>query len=266
MKTIPQIINYGVYDAALIHGNATSTRLRRTSIYEFEYITDNGGTSYIDEQAYSIQKGGIILAKPGQLRHTVLPYKCLYIHIDTDDKALHSQLSSVLNFCLPPNSNEIESAFRAFFSEKIFSTSQHNIDLTIKFLEILSLFIKASSAAKNTSLNSNRVTEIIRKAINFIDENYTQKITLDDVAAHVHLSKIYFHNLFLKSTGQTPHDYLLTKRINNVKLLLTATDKAFSEIAYDSGFSSQTYMTYVFKNKTSYTPMQYKKKMTSMTM
>ena len=85
MKTIPQVIHYGSYDASLIYSNAVSTDLRRTSMYEFEYITDNGGTSYIDEKSYSIQKGGIILAKPGQIRHTDLPYKCLYIHIVTDD-------------------------------------------------------------------------------------------------------------------------------------------------------------------------------------
>ena len=60
---------------------------------------------------------------------------------------------------------------------------------------------------------------------------------------------------------QPSFEYLLTKRINNAKFLLTATDKSFSDIAYNSGFSSQTYMTYVFKKKTSCTPMQYKKKM-----
>lgn len=79
----------------------------------------------------------------------------------------------------------------------------------------------------------------------------------------MHLSKIYFHNLFLKSTGQTPHEYLLSKRINNAKFLLTATDKNFSDIAYACGFSSQAYMTYVFKKKMSLTPMQYKKKLTN---
>lgn len=261
MKTIPQVIHYGSYDASLIYSNAVSTDLRRTSMYEFEYITYNGGTSYIDEKSYSIQKGGIILAKPGQIRHTDLPYRCLYIHIVTDDETLHSQLDSVPNFYLPPNANEFESAFRAFLYEKKFPKRQNEIDLTIKFLEILSLFIKIPLAMENNFLNPNRNTEIIHKAISFIDKNYTQKITLDDIAAYVHLSKIYFHNLFLNLTGQTPHEYLLTKRINNAKFLLAATDKSFSDIAYSSGFSSQTYMTYVFKKKTSCTPMQYKKKM-----
>ncbi|MDY4213595.1 MAG: hypothetical protein SOX82_07930 [Eubacteriales bacterium] len=160
-------------------------------MYEFEYITDNGGTSYIDEKSYSIQKGGIILAKPGQIRHTDLPYKCLYIHIVTDDETLHSQLDSVPNFYLPPNTNEFESAFRAFLYEKKFPKKQNEIDLTIKFLEILSLFIKIPLAMENNFLNPNRNTEIIHKAISFIDKNYTQKITLDDIAAYVHLSKIY---------------------------------------------------------------------------
>ena len=261
MTTIPQIISYGIYDASVIYGNAVSTRSRRTSMYELEYITDNGGTSFIDEHAYSIQKGGIILAKPGQTRHTDLPYKCLYVHIVTDDEILRSQLDAVPDFYLPSNAKEFESAFHVFLHDKEFPKIRNNIDLTIDLLKILSLFIKAPLARGNAFLISSKNTEIVHKAIRFIDKNYTQKITLDDIAAYVHLSKIYLFNLFLRYTGQTPHTYLLEKRINNVKFLLTTTDKSFSDIAYDSGFSSQTYMTYVFKKETSYTPMQYKKKM-----
>lgn len=264
MKTMPQVINHGLYDTSLIYDDITSTGLRRTSLYEFEYITDNGGTSYIDGQSSPIQKGGVILAKPGQHRHTDLPYKCLYIHACIDDKKLCSQLDSVPNFLLPSNTYAFEAAFRSFLYEKQYPRRQNDIDLAIKFLEILSLFIKTTLTAENTLLNSNRTTEIAHKAIGFMNKNYAQNITLDDIASYVHLSKIYFHNLFLKSTGQTPHEYLLTKRLNNVKFLLTATDKSFSDIAYDSGFSSQAYMTYVFKKETSCTPMQYKKKMSGL--
>ena len=110
------------------------------------------------------------MAKPGQIRHTDLPYKCLYIHIVTDDETLHSQLDSVsefYSFCRP-NTNEFESAFRAFLYEKKFPKKQNEIDLTIKFLEILSLFIKIPLAMENNFLNPNRNTEIIHKAISFI--------------------------------------------------------------------------------------------------
>ncbi len=91
--------------------------------------------------------------------------------------------------------------------------------------------------------------EIINKAISFIDKNYTKNISLYDIACYVHLSKIYFHNFFLKATVQTPYEYFISKRISIVKFLLNTIDKSFSEIASDCGFTSQAYMTYVFKKK-----------------
>lgn len=63
MKIMPKIINYGFYDASLIYGDAPTTNLRRTSMYEFEYITEDGGKSYIEDRVFPIRKGGIILGK-----------------------------------------------------------------------------------------------------------------------------------------------------------------------------------------------------------
>lgn len=261
MKIIPKIINSDFYDASLIYGNVRTTNLRRTQMYEFEYITDDGGTSYINDRSYSIRKGGIILAKPGQLRHTDLPYKCLYVHAVIEDCELCSLLDSLPSFFMPSDPDSFDAAFRSFLYQKNFPKKENDIDTVIKFLEILSLFIKAPLSAENNRAVSSKSIESVHKAISFIDKNYTKNISLDDIASHVHLSKIYFHNLFLRSTGQTPHEYLLSKRLNNAKFLLTVTDKTFSDIAYDCGFSSQTYMTYVFKKKMSLTPTQYKKEL-----
>ena len=262
MKTMPQIVNLGFYDAALIHKNVTSTKPRKTSLYEIEYMTEDGGMSYIEKESFPIKKGGIIFAKPGQLRHTDLPYKCLYIHAVAEDEILRMQLQSVPDYFIPCDSAKFENAFHALINETKLSNHKNNIDISINFLEILSLLIKDSQSAENKDLISTKGMEIINKAIKYIDENYTKNVSLGDIASHVHLSKVYFHNFFLKATGQTPHEYLLSKRINNVKFLLNTTDKSFSEISSDCGFSSQAYMTYVFKKKMSCTPMQYKRKLT----
>lgn len=71
-------------------------------MYEFEYITDDGGTSYIDDRSFPICKGGVILAKPGQLRHTDLPYKCLYVRAVIEDGDLRLLLDSLPSFFMPP--------------------------------------------------------------------------------------------------------------------------------------------------------------------
>lgn len=260
MKIMPQIINLGLYDAVAVHGDVVSTKPRKTSIYEIEYITEDGGVSYIDKGVYPIRKGCVIFAKPGQIRHTDLPYRCMYIHAVIEDEKLSTLLRMVPDYFIPPQANEFESTFNVLIEEIKLQKYGNDVDAEIKFLEILSLLIKSAHSYENKATFTVKNMEIINKAIDYIDENYSRNIDLYDIANHVHLSKIYFHNFFLKATGQTPHDYLQTKRINNVKFLLTATDKSFSEIAHSSGFASQAYMTYVFKKKMNCTPMQYKKR------
>lgn len=147
-------------------------------MYEFEYITEDGGKSYIEDRMFPIRKGGIILAKPGQLRHTDLPYKCLYVHAVIEDCELCSLLDSLPSFFMPSDPNSFDSAFRAFIYQTKFLKRENEIDIAIKFLEILSLFIKAPLSAESNRSVSDKSIESVNKAISFIDKNYTKNITL----------------------------------------------------------------------------------------
>ncbi len=260
MRIMPQIVNLGLYDAALVHKNMFSTKLRKVSLYEIELAVEDGGCSYIGSRKFQISKGCVICAKPGQVRHTDLPYKCYYIHVIIEDEALLSTLNTLPDFYTPSDPAKLEKAFRDLIAEHTFPDRNLGISVEIKLLEILSMLIKDARMNPQNAAQQHRNAEFLRQALDFIDKNYTRSITLDDIAAHVHLSKIYFHNLFAAATGQTPHNYLLSKRISAVKFLLTTTDRPLSEIALESGFSSQSYMAYVFKRETSYTPMQFKKR------
>lgn len=233
-------------------------------MYEIELAVEDGGYSYIGSQKFQIKKGCVICAKPGQIRHTDLPYKCYYIHVIIEDDTLLSTLNALPDFYTPSDFVKLEKAFCDLIAERTLPEWSGGINVEIKFLEILSTLIKDARINSKNAARQHRNTQILQQALDFIDQNYTREITLNDIAACVHLSKIYFHNLFVAATGQTPHSYLLSKRIGAVKFLLTTTDKPFSEIALECGFSSQSYMAYVFKQETSYTPMQYKKQISLM--
>ena len=119
------------------------------------------------------------------------------------------------------------------------------------------LMITASKEKENTSVSANN-SIIVNKAVEHLDTHFNQDISLADVSEHVHLSRIYFHNLFKASVGETVHNYLLKKRIEYAKKLLATTDFELTKIAIQSGFSSQSYFNYVFKRKTNYSPKQYR--------
>jgi AraC-like DNA-binding protein len=100
---------------------------------------------------------------------------------------------------------------------------------------------------------------VISKAKRYIEANFEKQIKLKDIASNVHLSEIYFHNIFTESTGISPHQYLIDCRIENAKKLLWNTDISICEIADKCGFGCQQYLNKVFKKNTGMTPAFYRK-------
>ena len=95
MKNIilPDIVAAGIYNAQIVHKNKTVTPIRKTTMFEIEMPLDNGGISYINDTSHPIVKNTVICAKPGQIRHTRLPFKCYYIHIIVSEGELFDILS-----------------------------------------------------------------------------------------------------------------------------------------------------------------------------
>ena len=94
-----------------------------------------------------------------------------------------------------------------------------------------------------------------------MDLHYTENITLEELAEAINISPIYLHRLFNKVMGQSPYHYLLGKKMNLAKRLLLTTDKSLAEIAYEAGFSSQSYFGAVFRKEEEVTPLQYRREM-----
>ena len=126
-------------------------------------------------------------------------------------------------------------------------------DLCLKLSEIVEVFTE-SMFHNVPSKNS----DVIRKAFAFISQNYSHNITLDEVAAHVHLNPAYFSTIFKESSGSSFKEYLNMVRIEESKRLLANTDYSIIDIAVATGFDDQSYFSKVFKKYTGLTPKQYR--------
>ena len=101
-------------------------------------------------------------------------------------------------------------------------------------------------------------SELVKKAIHYISQNFATPITLESVANHVHLNPSYFSTMFRQSTGSTFKEYLNMVRIEESKRLLANTDYSLIDIAVATGFEDQSYFSKVFKKYTGLTPKQYR--------
>ena len=105
---------------------------------------------------------------------------------------------------------------------------------------------------------SNRTNERLQELLRYLQTNYNRKITLQDIADHVNLSKSECSRFFKKATGETIFEYLLKYRIEKSIELLRTTDMTITEIAYETGFMSQSYYDQRFRKIKGISPLKYR--------
>lgn len=111
------------------------------------------------------------------------------------------------------------------------------------------IYDKGLKTVNNECITNNRLKNIF----SFINENYTEQFSLEDISNHVNLSRSECCRFFKNSIGQTLFEYIIDFRINKSIELLLSSDKSIAEIAYEVGFNNQSYFTKCFtsiKNKT----------------
>jgi AraC family transcriptional regulator len=85
-----------------------------------------------------------------------------------------------------------------------------------------------------------------RRSKEMMDNRIGERISLRDLAKECHLSISHFAAAFRKSTGESPHRWLLKRRVETAKKMLSSTELAISEIAIACGFADQSHLTRVF--------------------
>lgn len=118
------------------------------------------------------------------------------------------------------------------------------------------------SIAENLEV-SNRLgsslSDILKPALEYIDQNYHEDIKLKDMAKLCYISPGYFSKIFHKETGEKFSDCLIRLRIEKAKKLLKNTNKTIQEIAIEVGFNDSGYFTKRFKKYQGITPGLYRK-------
>lgn len=100
--------------------------------------------------------------------------------------------------------------------------------------------------------------EKINKALQYIDEHFTENVTTAELSRMVHLSEGYFCHLFKEVTGSSSKEYILVMRIRKAEKLLVSSSMSITDVCYTCGFSDPNYFTRVFKKKTGKKPTQYR--------
>lgn len=127
-----------------------------------------------------------------------------------------------------------------------------------RYLWTLAQLIARHADPPPQSRTIKRERQAIRRIRRYIEDHYADNIRLDDLATLVHWSPYYLLRAFKKAVGLPPHAYLESVRIQQAQHYLKA-NMPLAQVAYQTGFSSQSHLTTTFKRIIGVTPGQYVK-------
>lgn len=247
-------------------------------------ITPNEDYSSINSQYREQRRIGENLQKYKK-EHKAIPYpyelenKLIYSVKDGDTKTslellkklldeislvevgdLPSIKTKVLGLCTILSRQAAEKSLSTEQTESYFY-DMNVLNQAVSFQELSILasnLIESITQAISTSTYSGN-SQIIKLAIQNINENYKNKISLKTVADQLHTNPSYLSMLFKQEMGQTFTDYLNQIRINRSCELLANTSFNLIDISSQSGFDDQSYFSKVFKKLKGMTPKDYRK-------
>jgi AraC family transcriptional regulator len=99
----------------------------------------------------------------------------------------------------------------------------------------------------------------LHRVLAHIDAEFTKRLTVADLAAQAFISPFHFARLFKMAIGESPHRYIVLKRIAFAKQLLAGSDLPIADIARTTGYKTQAHFTGAFRDIEGTTPAAYRR-------
>jgi transcriptional regulator GlxA family with amidase domain len=137
-----------------------------------------------------------------------------------------------------------------------------NRDMAIRASKFFAIEIDRKSQSPFIMFNGQKrhEDEPIKKAQEFIEANFTEKISVEDLAVRFAIGKRHFERRFKKATSNTPAEYIQRVKVEAAKKQLESGRKNVNEVMYEVGYSDTKTFRTVFKKVTGLLPTQYRSK------
>lgn len=238
---------------------------------EIMFITGGTGTFLLDDKIYPISRGDLVVVSPN-IMHTEYSspnYPLEYVIVGVENIAFDLVVNREDGdeSALPPTIFP----FFGHYDKTTYYLQELNAELQQKpanyqkmaqhLTNVLLLFIMRHTNLKARGVNDNEkyVSRECAFVKQYIDEHYSDVITLDLLAKRAFVNKFHLIHVFSEQFGISPINYLIERRIEESKFLLKKTYMNVTEISKAVGFSSPAFFSKRFRISVGCTPLAYRK-------
>lgn len=242
--------------------------------YELYYQVDGARRYYIDDGAYLVNAGNLVLIGPDGVHKTgsvdnsahtryVMNFSREYLDPlaatmpDVDLFSCFETGVHVLNI-LPRNQPMVEGVLSRIYERR---TDKSGIAQALRRVQLAELLLylgeyAASAAAQSEPRIVNKTVDEIQS---YISTHYREDLSLNSIAAQFYMSPYYISRLFKRTTNLSLVEYTNSVRVMAAKNLLERTQLRIPFVAEQAGFSTTAHFNRVFKESTGLSPQQYRK-------
>ncbi len=236
--------------------------LSKYRFHRIAYTISGQATVLINKKTYLADSGSVYYFAPGETGKVInkanLPWRHIYIHFTGYEASKLCNEADLLSERVFHVSRP--GKIQRIFEDILDTCEEHPQNSQIicdHYLRIL-LF-----QLKNQVLHNQAQHSISRQryleCINYIKDNFSNILSLQDIAEKCHIDKIYMCRLFKKYGKTTPMAYVMNLKMNKAALLLIHTDNSIKQISLILNFENQYYFSKAFKKTFGISPKFYRK-------
>lgn len=255
------------YSLEFINNIAEPEQLRID--YELFFVLEGELTLTVDQTRMSLPRDGVFVVNAGQLRAYTADRQTLACRL-TIPAAQLKRFASQPQLLLWCNSlldsrgdyDRLRQLLRQLLNAHLRRPEQPEPMAVSYFFELLDCLCRSFLVrAGNDTGKENRDTMRHSEIAAFLEENYDQHLSLNDLAEHLHLTYAYLSRYLKKTLGINFLDYVMQVRLRHAVEDLLYTNKPITRVAVDNGFISSSALNKAFRDAYSLTPTEYREKM-----
>jgi AraC-like DNA-binding protein/mannose-6-phosphate isomerase-like protein (cupin superfamily) len=245
---------------------------------EITYVKEGSMHYRINNRSFHLKEGDIIFCNSNALHSGEMENQedCSYIPITFDPKLIYGFFQSTIctRYVDPVIQNLAVCAVHIDYSEKWHETFRdrmlevisldkqkpdfYELDISIRMQLLWRLLVEHLPHQPVSTTSDFTEYERIRRILSYIEQNYMNQITLDDISEHIHLCESECTRLFKRHMNTTLFSFLQEYRIER-SLEYLNTKESISSIAEKTGFSDSNYYSKVFSKIKGCSPREYRK-------
>lgn len=227
---------------------------------ELHYVLDGQGVFFCNQKPYYVDKGSLFIINSYELHEGIsrgdnMDALVIIFKIDAFSREV-ADFNAIFQSLIKGDAS-IRELMEGLYREETEKQFGYKLAMKGKIYELITYLLRNYVAENLTDRENLKRTQNLTRlntVLQYVQDNYTDLITIAQLADLIHLSEYRFCHLFKESVGKSPLNYINEVRLKNAHRLLEERDMTISEVATAVGFQDYNNFGRLFRKYYGYTP------------